>query len=265
MAAKSTGPLSIPGNGVLVMGADTLLNWAQFGTVLAEVEVDGDESATDGNRIVVRRARAIRLVPGWTDERILSWGLDCIDRAVRIHLAAALYAANLHKVSRRLGGMGRISDSIAARRVVDELERLDDRDDIDSSSWLRSAIDGAIDAASRLAAPPVTDVVDQEEGDYGDDDSTEPVDDEGDDYDGSDVPHYTETAAWWEARRSSDEARAAKYAAKAARWTSYCAGECVAIGADSKVQSDSYAEAAAGAQAAEDRLQAERLGKLVGV
>jgi hypothetical protein len=268
VAAKSSGPLSVPGNGILVMGADTLLNWAQFGTVLAQVEVDGDECATDGNRIVVRRARTIRLVPGWTDEAILSWGFECVDRAIRIHLACALDSANFHKLSGHLAGIERIADPLAANRIIGDLERIGDHD-IDPLSWLRRAVDGAIKAASWVAAPALPDPADQEvedDAEEEEEDSDEPLDDrENGDGDGPDAPHYTETAAWWEARRLADEERAAKYAAKAARWACYCAAECVAVGATSKVQSDSYSEAATEAQDAEYRFQAERFAEVVGV
>jgi hypothetical protein len=248
------------------MGADTLLNWAQFGTVLSQVEVDGDESSTDGNRIVVRRARAIRLVPGWTDEAILSWGFECVDRAIRIHLAGALESADLHKLSGRLAGMGRISDPVTARGIIRELERMGDRDNIDPLSWLKRAVDGAIEAASWIAAPAPSDPADQEELEDEEEDADDPIyDEEGGDRDGPDAPHYTETAAWWEARRLADEERAAKYAAKAARWTSYCAAECVAVGATSKAQSESHSEAATEAQESEYRLQAARFAEVVGV
>lgn len=252
------------------MGADTLLNWAQFGTVLAEVEVDGDESATDGNRIVVRRARPMRLVPGWTDETILSWGFECIDRAIRVHLATALESAGLPGLSNSLKGLEQISDPLAARTAISVLERLRDRDDIEPGSSLWRVVDGAVDAATHLAAPDIASLEDEYLGDHdGDDDDdeqdqAEPVDEE-DDEDGPGAPHYTETAAWWEAQRISAEERAAKYAAKASRWTCYCAAECVAMGAASRSEDGNHFELAGAGQDAEYRLQAERFAEVIGV
>jgi hypothetical protein len=273
VTAKSSGPLSVPGNGVLVMGADTLLNWAQFGTVLAEVEVDGDESATDGNRIVVRRARPMRLVPGWTDETILSWGFECIDRAIRVHLATALESAGLPRLSNSLKGIEQISDPLAARTAIGALERLRDRDDIGPGSSLWRVVDAAMDAATHLAAPEIASLDDEDFGDHDDDDDDDDDDeedqaglvDEEDDEAGPGVPHYTETAAWWEAQRISAEERAAKYAAKASRWTCYCAAECVAMGAASRSKEGNHLELAGAGQDAEYRLQAERLAEVIGV
>ncbi len=257
VTANSSGPLSVSGNGVLVMGVNDLAKWAHFGTVLAQVETDTDESATDGHRIVVRRARPVRLVPGWTDDAIRSWAFDCIDRAVRIHAPAALDAANLPRLSRRLREMDRISDSVAVRGAVDALERVTNREDFDSFTALGRAVDGAISAASYLAAPEI----------HAEDDDDEPDDDADDDE--PDEAVATVTEEWLESRRLADEERAAKYAAKAARWACRMSAECVAMGTRSKSEEASYSElveaALTAAVSVEYRFQSERLAEYVGL
>jgi hypothetical protein len=243
------------------MGVNDLAKWAHFGTVLAQVETDADEGATDGHRIVVRRARLVRIVPGWTDDAIRSCAFDCIDRAVRIHAPAALDAANLPRLSRRLREMDRIADSVAARRAVDELERLANREDFDPFTALGRAVDGAIGAASHLAAAEI----------HAEDDDDEPDDDASDDTDDaeSDEAVATVTEEWLESRRLAYEERAAKYAAKAARWACRVSAECVAMGTRSKSEEASYSELAEAALtdavSAEYRFQSERLSEEVGL
>jgi hypothetical protein len=242
------------------MSVNDLAKWAHFGTVLAQVQTDSDESATDGHRIVVRRARPVRLVPGWTDDAIRSWAFDCIDRAVRIHAPAALDAANLPRLSRRLREMDRIADSVAARRAVDELERVINREDFDTFTALGRAVDGAIGAASLLAAARIH---------AEDDDDDEPGDDEGDDADDDEPDDVvaTVTEEWLESRHLADEERTAKYAAKAARWACRMSAECVAMGTRSKSEEASYSElveaALTDAVSAEYRFQSERLAENV--
>jgi hypothetical protein len=71
----------------------------------------------------------------------------------------------------RLREMDRISDSVAVRGAVDALERVTNREDFDSFTALGRAIDGAISAASYLAAPEI----------HAEDDDDEPDDDADDD------------------------------------------------------------------------------------
>ncbi len=115
MTARSDGPLSIRANGVLVLAAVDLPQWAHFGTVLARVETNGDEPVTDGTRRVVRRARPADLVEGWTDEAIRRWAYECVDRAVRLHAVTALEAAGIIGHADRLRALSSITDGATAR------------------------------------------------------------------------------------------------------------------------------------------------------
>jgi hypothetical protein len=157
--------------------------------------------------------------------------------------------------------MDRIADSVAARRAVDELERVTDREDFDTLTALGRAVGGAISAASYLAAPEI----------QAEDDKDEPNDDASDDAD-DDEPDdavATVTEEWLESRRLADEERTAKNAAKAARWACRMSAECVAMGARSRSEEAGYSalvEAAlTAAVSAEYRFQSERLAENAGL
>jgi len=79
--AHDPGPLVPCRNGVHVLTVDQLPYWADTGTVLVEVEIGGDELLSDTGKTIVRRARPIRVVPGWTDGAIRRWEHECAARA----------------------------------------------------------------------------------------------------------------------------------------------------------------------------------------
>ncbi len=78
--AHDPGPLVPCRNGVHVLTVAQLPYWADTGTVLVEVEVSGDEVLTDTEKTVVRRARPVRVVPGWSDRALSRWGHECAAR-----------------------------------------------------------------------------------------------------------------------------------------------------------------------------------------
>jgi hypothetical protein len=107
--AHDPGPLKAKVNGVHVLSVDQLRWWARIETVLVEVEVDG-ELVAEMNKTVVRRARPVRVVSGWTDDALSRWAYECADRAVRIHATAALRAAGLTAQAERLASLAPVVD-----------------------------------------------------------------------------------------------------------------------------------------------------------
>jgi hypothetical protein len=105
-------------NGVHVLTVYQLRQWAYADTALVEVEVDGDiliDIRLD--MTIVRRARPIRVVPGWTNEAIRRWAFECADRAVRIHVPPALRAAGLAKHADRLASLPPVRDASSLSRA----------------------------------------------------------------------------------------------------------------------------------------------------
>jgi hypothetical protein len=132
---EATGKLKPCVNGLHLCRHDDLIHW--LGPAIFTAEYDGDECVTDGNKIVVRKARLLARLETWNETTMVLFAADCAE-------------AVLHLFEDRFPGDDRPRKAIEAARACSRGEI--DAAEAAGAAWAAGAAEAAGAARAAEAA-----------------------------------------------------------------------------------------------------------------